>query len=175
MDSKIKEKISKIKIVVLDVDGVLTDGKIILSDNGHESKNFNVRDGHALRLLMRYGIDVMLLTGRTSEVVKLRAKDLGITNVYQGVWNKLEKFAEVAKSKSISFDEVCYVGDDIVDVPLLRRVGFSCASADAQDDVKAVVDFITLNNGGGGAVREISELLLKEKGLWAEVATHYEL
>jgi 3-deoxy-D-manno-octulosonate 8-phosphate phosphatase (KDO 8-P phosphatase) len=161
--------------LILDVDGVLTDGAIIVDDAGRETKHFNVRDGHGLRMLMRHEVEVVLLTGRTSQVVNHRARDLGINEVYQGVWNKLEVFEEILRKKNIVAAATAFVGDDVVDVPVLRRAGFSATVADASADLKNVVDYITEQNGGRGAVREICELILKAQGKWPEVAARYEL
>jgi 3-deoxy-D-manno-octulosonate 8-phosphate phosphatase (KDO 8-P phosphatase) len=171
----LQEKIKPVRVLILDVDGVLTNGEIIVDDAGRETKHFNARDGHGLRMLMRYEVEVVLLTGRTSQVVTHRALDLDINEVYQGVWNKLDVFEEILRKKNIRPAETAFVGDDVVDVPVLRRVGFSATVADASADVKNVVDYVTELNGGGGAVREICELILKAKGKWPEVAARYEL
>jgi 3-deoxy-D-manno-octulosonate 8-phosphate phosphatase (KDO 8-P phosphatase) len=128
-----------------------------------------------LRMVMRYGMEVVILTGRTSQVVTHRALDLGISEVYQGVLNKLEVFEEILRKKNIVAAATAFVGDDVVDVPVLRRVGFSATVADASADLRKVVDYVTELNGGRGAVREICELILKAKGKWPEVAARYEL
>ena len=171
----LQEKIKPVKILILDVDGVLTDGGIIIDDDGRETKRFDGSDGHGLKMLMRYDIEIILLTGRESRVVEHRAKDLGKNEVYQGIWNKLEVFDEIIKKRNIGSESIAFVGDDVVDVPVLRRVGFSASVADAADDVKKWVDYVTENSGGRGAVREIWEIILKAKGKWPEVATRYEL
>ena len=175
MDAALSEKLKTIVLVVLDVDGVLTDGKIIIDDLGNESKHFHVRDGHGLKLLMRGGIDVALLTGRTSEVVNHRARDLGITTVCQGAKDKAQVLAEMLAEKHILHEHVAYVGDDIVDVPAFRMVGFSAAVADAPGYVKAHADYITEKKGGDGAVREICEMILKAQGTWDAVTEGYGL
>ena len=132
MKKNIKEKLKKIKLLILDVDGVMTDGRIIMDDEGREIKNFNVRDGHGLKILQRYGIKVAILTGRQSKVVEYRAKDLEIKDVYQKVYNKKEVFEKILKKHKLSPDETAFIGDDIVDIPVLKRVGFSVAVADAR-------------------------------------------
>ncbi|MEI7591401.1 MAG: HAD hydrolase family protein [Deltaproteobacteria bacterium] len=175
MDNNLQAKIKKIKLLLTDVDGVLTDGKIVVSDSGCESKNFDVRDGHGIRLLIRSGIDVIILTGRASALLKIRTNDLGISEIHQGVWNKLTCFEEIANRRGIAFDEVCFIGDDIVDVPLLRRVGVSFAPANAVDEVKKVVSHVTAKDGGNGAVREVCEMILKGNGSWQNIIAHYEL
>ena len=175
MDETLKSsRIDKIRLLMLDVDGVLTDGRIIIDDSGQESKNFDVKDGHGLKLIMRYGIDVVLLTGRTSKVVIHRANDLGIREVYQGIKNKIEFFHKFISEKGVKLEEVAYVGDDVVDIPILKRVGFSIAVKDAVDEVKKKVDYITEKPGGRGAVREICDLILRGQGKWEEVARRYE-
>jgi 3-deoxy-D-manno-octulosonate 8-phosphate phosphatase (KDO 8-P phosphatase) len=174
LDEKLIEKMKPIRLLVLDVDGVMTDGKIIMNDMGCEIKNFDVKDGHGIKILMRCGIDVILLTGRRSAVVEHRAKDIGIEEVYQGIFNKLEKFEEILQNKSFNYENIAFVGDDIVDIPLLKRVGFSVAVADATEDVKKCVDYITKKAGGNGAVREVCEIILQAQGKWIDVAKRYE-
>ena len=175
MDRIMHKKIEAVRLFILDVDGVLTDGRIIMDDNGREIKQFDVRDGHGLKLLMRYGIGVVLLTGRKSAVVEHRARDLGIEEVHQGIWNKVEVSESILQNRDLRYDQVAFVGDDIVDIPLLRRVGFSVAVADAAEEVKRIVDFVTQKKGGRGAVREICEIILLAQDKWADVAARYEL
>jgi 3-deoxy-D-manno-octulosonate 8-phosphate phosphatase (KDO 8-P phosphatase) len=174
MKKNIKEKLKGIKLLVLDVDGVMTDGRIIMDSEGREMKNFNVRDGHGIKILQRYGIKVAILTGRQSKVVEYRAKDLEIDDVYQKVFNKKEIFQTILKKHKLSADAVAFMGDDIVDIPVLKSVGFSAAVADAIDVVKKSVDYITQNRGGHGAVREVCEMILKAQGKWPEIAARYE-
>jgi len=170
-----QEKLRKIKLLIMDVDGVMTDGRIIMDDEGREIKNFNVRDGHGIKLLQRYGIKVALLTGRQSNVVKHRAKDLEIKDVYQKVYNKKEVFDKILKKHKISADEAAFIGDDIIDIPVLKRVGFSVAVADAMEIVKKSVHYVSQNKGGNGAVREVCEMILHAQGKWPEIASRYEL
>ncbi|KQC07304.1 MAG: 3-deoxy-D-manno-octulosonate 8-phosphate phosphatase [Smithella sp. SDB] len=169
-----KEKLKKIKLLILDVDGVMTDGSIIMDDEGHELKSFNVRDGHGIKILQRFGVKVAILTGRKSKVVEYRAKDLEIKDVYQGALNKKEIFEKILSKHKLSTDEVAYLGDDIVDIPVLKRVGFSVAVDDALDVVKKSVDYVTKNSGGRGAVREVCEMILQVQGKWSEVVAKYE-
>lgn len=173
-DERLLSRIRGIKLLILDVDGVMTDGRIIIDDAGLESKHFNVRDGHGLKILMRCGIDVVLLTGRKSHVVDHRAADLGIKEVHQGIWNKREVFDEILKRRKLSPEETAYVGDDVVDIPLLKRVGFAVAVADACPEATGVADYVTEHPGGRGAVREVCEVILKVQGRWGEVAARYE-
>lgn len=167
------QMIRKIKVLILDVDGVMTDGRIIIDDLGNETKHFNVRDGHGIKLLMRYGIDIVFLTGRTSKVVEHRARDLGVKDCYQGSLNKLKTLKEILKKKRVDENCVAYVGDDLIDIPVLMRVGFSVAVADACDEVRNAAQYITVNRGGRGAVREVCEVILKNQGKWDDVASRY--
>ncbi|MDO9515905.1 MAG: HAD family hydrolase [Syntrophales bacterium] len=173
MDISLSEKLKKIVLLVLDVDGVLTDGKIIIDDLGNESKNFHVRDGHGLRLLMRSGVNVMLLTGRTSKVVEHRADELGIKDVYQGAKDKAQVLGEILRERGLLGECVAYVGDDVVDIPAFRMVGFSAAVAGAPGYVRAQADYVTEKAGGAGAVREICEMILNAQGTWSEVIARY--
>ncbi|MBW2559886.1 MAG: HAD hydrolase family protein [Deltaproteobacteria bacterium] len=175
MDRSLSEKLKKIVLLILDVDGVLTDGKIIIDDLGNESKNFHVRDGHGLKLLMRGGVDVMLLTGRTSQVVKYRADELGIRDVYQGVKDKGKVLREILGEKGLSGECIAYMGDDVVDIPAFRMVGFSVAVADAPGYVKDQADYVTEKKGGTGAVREICEMILNAQGTWSVATARYEI
>jgi 3-deoxy-D-manno-octulosonate 8-phosphate phosphatase (KDO 8-P phosphatase) len=173
-EERLLMKIRRVKLLILDVDGVLTDGRIIINDAGQESKAFDVKDGHGLKILMRFGIDVVLLTGRRSRVVEHRAADLGITEVHQGILNKAEAFTEILKRRDMIPEEAACVGDDVVDIPLLRRAGFSIAVADAVPEARKIADYVTQNGGGRGAVREVCEVILKVQNRWANVAARYE-
>lgn len=163
----------KIKLLLLDVDGVLTNGQIIYDGAGNELKMFDVRDGHGLKLLQRAGIAVGIITGRSSAVVERRAAELGIEIVYQGALNKLEPYREIVASTGLDEEQIAYVGDDLVDLPVLARVGFSATVADADPEVINRVDYVASRSGGRGAVREICELLLKAGGHWQEVTARY--
>ena len=165
--------LSKIKLLLLDVDGVLTDGRITYSNDGGESKSFDVKDGHGLKLVQRAGIKVGIITGRQSAVVARRAEELGIDLLYQGIKDKRVPFNEILGNLNLLPEEVAYVGDDIVDLPVMRQVGFAATVADALDDVKPFAHMISKRNGGRGAVREICDFILKESGRWSGVASHY--
>ncbi len=171
--AELTEKIRKVKVLMLDVDGVLTDGRIIISDDGQETKCFNVRDGHGLKLIQRAGIEVIFLTGRTSKVVEHRARELGIKKVHQGVLDKLSVFNEILAEEGLVPGQVAYAGDDIVDLPVLSRVGFSITVSDAHDEVLKAVDLVTKNPGGRGAIREVCEMILKTQGKWEELMGRY--
>lgn len=161
------------RLLILDVDGVLTDGSIILDNKDNEFKVFHVRDGHGIKMLIRAGIHVAIITGRYSKVVERRAHELGITEVYQKSHDKRIAYRQLVEKYSIDEKEVAYIGDDIVDIPLLKRSGFPVVVADADDEVKAVAAMITKNRGGKGAVREICDFLLKAKGLWEDIIDEY--
>jgi 3-deoxy-D-manno-octulosonate 8-phosphate phosphatase (KDO 8-P phosphatase) len=169
-----REKLAKVRLLILDVDGVLTDGRIIMDDDGREIKHFDVRDGHGIKILQRFDIDVVFLTGRKSSVVEHRARDLGIREVHQQVWDKVAVFEGILQRRNLAADQVAFVGDDVVDIPLQRRVGFSAAPADAEEVVRRSVDCVTSRPGGRGAVREVCELILRGRGFWEEVARRYE-
>ncbi len=169
-----KEKLEKIKLLLLDVDGVLTDGRIIMDDDGREIKHFDVRDGHGIKILQRFDIDVVFLTGRKSSVVEHRARDLGVQEVHQQIWDKVAAFEGIIQRRGLTADQVAFMGDDIVDIHLQRRVGFSAAPADAEEVVRRSVDDVTGRPGGRGAVREVCELILRGRGVWDEVARRYE-
>lgn len=169
MDSRLKN----IRLLLLDVDGVLTDGRIVFDSNGVETKAFDVKDGHGLKMVQRAGVKVGLLTGRTSEVTRIRAQELGIDLVIQGAKDKLAPYLEILKTEGLSDAEVAYVGDDVVDLPVLRRVGFAATVSDAVDEVKPAVHYIASRAGGRGAVREICDLLLRGAGLWEGATVRY--
>lgn len=168
-----RERLQRIRLLLLDVDGVMTDGRIIYDDRGGETKAFDVKDGHGIKLLQRAGIRVGIITGRQSPVVDHRAAELGIDLLYQGVKDKLVPFREILAQTGLRADEVAYVGDDVIDLPVLRRVGFAATVADAVEDVKPYVHHVTRHPGGRGAVREICDLLLRQGGAWDAVTARY--
>lgn len=168
-----KERLSKIRLLLLDVDGVLTDGRITYDANGVESKSFDVKDGHGLKMLQRAGIKVGIITGRKSEIVALRAQELGIDILHQGAKQKLPPYTAVLLEHGLADHEVAYVGDDLVDLPILKRVGFAVTVADGVDELRGRVDYVTRRRGGHGAVREVCDLLLKEAGYWTEITERY--
>ncbi|MCX7982675.1 MAG: HAD-IIIA family hydrolase [Syntrophales bacterium] len=171
--NSLREKLVNIRLLILDVDGVLTDGRIVFDDEGRESKFFDVRDGHGLKMLMNFGIDVIFMTGRKSRAVDHRARDLGVKEVHQGIWDKLACYEDILRRHQLKDEEVAFIGDDIVDIPVLKRVGFAVAVADAEEETKAFVDYVTSKKGGRGAVREICTLILKAQGHWSQVAERY--
>jgi 3-deoxy-D-manno-octulosonate 8-phosphate phosphatase (KDO 8-P phosphatase) len=173
MISRDMEKAKNVKLLILDVDGVLTDGRIVIDDRGVETKCFDVRDGHGIKMLKRANIDVAIITGRESQVVSHRARELGIDSVFQNIHNKLEVYEAILKEKGLKDGEVGFVGDDVIDLPLLRRVGFAAVVADGVEELKPYADYVSRNKGGRGAVREIIELILKAQGKWAELMERY--
>jgi len=170
---KLLEIAQGIKLLILDVDGVLTDGGIILDNEGNEFKTFHVRDGHGIKMLLKAGIVVALITGRYSKVVERRASELGITEVYQRCFDKRIAFQQLIEKYSVDPKKIAYVGDDIVDIPLLKKSGLSIAVADADEEAKAAAMMVTKNRGGRGAAREVCDLLLKAKGLWKGILDEY--
>ena len=171
--AKIRDKARKIKLLLLDVDGVLTDGGIVMDIRGEEIKRFDVRDEHGIRMLQRAGIRAAFITGRKSQVVRHRARDLGIKLVYQRAYDKLEVYEQIKRRIRLADQQIGYVGDDIVDLPVLRRVGLAMTVQDCWPPLYDEVDYVATRSGGAGAVREIVELLLKAQGKWEEAIRKY--
>ncbi|MBI5748272.1 MAG: HAD-IIIA family hydrolase [Nitrospinae bacterium] len=167
------KKAKRIKLLILDVDGVLTDGRIILDDRGRELKFFDVKDGHGIALAHRAGLTTAIISGRNSKVVNIRARELGIKIVYQNSLDKLKSYQSILKKTGLKDAEVAFIGDDLIDIPLLKKVGFSIAVADALPYVKDAADMVTEKKGGRGAVREAIEFILDAKGLWKEIYRKY--
>ena len=166
-------RIKKIKIIVLDVDGVMTDGKVIITDEGRELRNFNVKDGHGIKIAQRAGYQFAILSGKASKAVDVRAAGLGIKIIYQGQLRKVDPYQDIKKKHGYVDEEICCVGDDITELPLFRRCGFAVPVNDAVDELKGAAHFITEANGGHGAVRELCELILKTTGKWDEATARY--
>ena len=164
----LNEKASKIKLLLLDVDGVMTDGRIIMNDRGEETKAFNVKDGLGLKMLMSSGLEVVIVTGRRSQVLAHRSRELGIEEVYQGVKDKNTVCRQLKKARDLKKEQVCSLGDDIPDLAMFTESGLCIAVADAVEEVREAADFITKSNGGFGAVREACELILKCQGKWRD-------
>lgn len=169
-NKKIKEKAGKIKLLILDVDGVMTDGSIILDNEGNELKRFHVRDGHGIKMIQKAGITVGIITGRKSNVLKLRAKELGIKEVYQKIFKKSVVYEKLLEKYECKDENVAFMGDDIVDRELFKRAGLTAAPADAEEYAKNWADLVTKRGGGRGAVREFVDLILKSSGLWEKVS-----
>jgi 3-deoxy-D-manno-octulosonate 8-phosphate phosphatase (KDO 8-P phosphatase) len=163
----IETKASQIKLILFDVDGVLTDGKIVLHADGAESKRFDIRDGIAMVWAQRVGVTVGFLSARNSPVTAHRAAQLGVSLVYNGgAATKLENYEEILRQKALTDAQVAYMADDILDLPVLGRAGLSAAPADAVEEVRARVDWISPSRGGEGAARELVELVLRTQGHW---------
>jgi len=158
--------LSQVKLLVLDVDGVLTDGRIIYTDSGEQIKQFTSRDGLGLRLLMDNGILVGIITGRISGALTHRCRNLGIDLIFDGIFNKAEALDRMARKTGIDPPAMAFMGDDLIDLPAMTRAGVAIAVADAVDEVKARADIVTRASGGHGAVREICDAILKAAGLW---------
>jgi len=166
---------AQIRIIVSDVDGVWTDGKIIYSGDQREIKEFNVRDGLGAKLAQRAGIAVALLTSRTSPALERRARELGIVELHQGAANKLEECAKLLKKLGIGFEETLYAGDDLPDLAPMLRAAISASPADAASEVRAAATWKLETRGGEGAFREIVERLLRERGEWDAVIKEFEI
>ncbi len=162
-----------IDVLLLDVDGVLTDGRIVYGENGVETKSFNVKDGLGLRLLMAAGINVGIVTGRSSKALYRRCEDLGIIHIYDGVKDKAGVLDTICKRLDVDPASVAFMGDDLPDIALMTRVGLAIAVADAHKNVRAIADVVTTARGGAGAVREICETILKSKGLWEKISNRF--
>ena len=169
----INAKASKIKLLLFDVDGVLTDGKILLHADGSESKQFDIKDGTGIIWAQRAGLTVGLLSARTSAATGQRAAQLGITLVHQGVASKLESYEQIVDSLLLDDEQVAYMGDDILDLPVLIRVGLSTAPADAVEDVRARVHWVSSARGGQGAARDLIEVILRAQGRWDALLAEY--
>ena len=167
------ERAGKIRLLIMDVDGVLTDGRLIQDSLGHELKVFDVKDGHGIVMAHRAQLRTALISGRESETITRRAQELGIELVFQKIWNKLEVYEKILAETRLPHAQVAYIGDDLVDIPLLRRVGLAAAVADAVDEVKAAAHLITQRCGGQGAVREVIELILRAQGHWETLIERY--
>ncbi|MCK4294918.1 MAG: HAD-IIIA family hydrolase [Planctomycetes bacterium] len=165
--------LSAIKLLAMDVDGVLTDGTIVVNADGTETKLFNVLDGHGIRLWQRTGLKVALLSGRASGPTKHRAEQLQIEYVFEDCHYKLPVFEEFLDRLGLSPENAAYIGDDLPDLPVIRYVGFGVAVANAVDEVKEYADYVTSRPGGSGAVREVIEHILKETGKWPELMERY--
>ncbi|MBN2647399.1 MAG: HAD hydrolase family protein [Thiotrichales bacterium] len=166
-------KAQKIQFLILDVDGVLTDNRLYYGDDGHELKSFYTRDGHGMVLLKKSGIEIGIITGRTSKLVAKRCQDLKIEHLYQGVPDKLPSFLDLVKKLGLQLDQIAYVGDDILDLPILMRVGLSITPADGESEVKSRVDYISPYKGGQGVVREVCEILMRSQGTWQQHMDFY--
>lgn len=171
---EIQERASKIKLLLLDVDGVLTDGRIIYDSKGRDSKFFDVHDGLGVYVLNKVGIKTVLITAKGSATIKPRARDMRVAEVFSDVSPKSAILDKLLKKYNVSKDEVCFVGDDLVDLGLIKLVGFGVAVSNASPEIKESASYITTKHGGRGAVREVAELILKSQGKWEDIIKFYE-
>ncbi|TRZ92975.1 MAG: phenylphosphate carboxylase subunit delta [Rhodocyclaceae bacterium] len=167
------DKAAGIVLMGFDVDGVLTDGMLYFSSQGDEIKAFSSLDGHGLKMLQRAGVEVAIISGRSSRALELRAGNLGIKELHMGVTDKRAVLAGLATQRGIDLSQTGYMGDDVVDLPILRACGFSAAVADAHDEVLARVDYVAARGGGRGAAREVCDLILRAKGRWVAAMAEY--
>jgi 3-deoxy-D-manno-octulosonate 8-phosphate phosphatase (KDO 8-P phosphatase) len=164
---------SKIRLVLFDVDGVLTDGKVLLHADGTESKQFDIKDGTGIIWAQRAGLTVGFLSARTSAATGQRAAQLGITLVHQGVTSKLESYEQIVDSLLLDDEQVAYMGDDVLDLPVLGRVGLATAPADAVEEVRSRVHWVSAAKGGHGAARDLIEFILRAQGRWDALLAEY--
>ena len=160
----IHSKAAAVRLIVFDVDGVLTDGSLFIGDDGQEYKAFNSKDGHGMVMLQQSGVEIAIVTGRTSEVVRIRMASLGIERVYQGKREKLPAYEEIKQITGFDDEQIAYVGDDVVDLPVMTRVGFAVTVQDAHPLAKQHAHWVTPSGGGRGAAREVCELIMDAQG-----------
>ncbi len=166
-------KAARIKLMIFDVDGVLTDGGLFMDKDGHEYKKFNSRDGHGMKMLQATGVDIAIITGRSSDVVGHRMTGLGIKHVYQGQHDKRVAFLQLLKDLNLEAEEVAYMGDDVIDLPVMRKVGFATAVADAHQLVRQHAHWQAPSAGGRGAAREVCELIMEAQGTLVDQMAQY--
>lgn len=171
--NEIRQRAARLKLLLMDCDGVLTDGRIELLENGDESKTFHTRDGHGIVLMHRAGLHTGIISGRSSTLVERRARELGMRHIRQGTWDKIKDYVELIAEAGVEDTEVAFVGDDVTDIPLMQRAGFAVAVADAVPETLAAAHYVTKLPGGFGAVREVCELILKAQGHWDDLMKRY--
>jgi 3-deoxy-D-manno-octulosonate 8-phosphate phosphatase (KDO 8-P phosphatase) len=171
--TSIERRAARIKLLLMDCDGVLTDGRLWLTEDGDEQKSFNTQDGLGLSLLHHAGIKSGIISGRTAKAVTRRAEELGVEFVRQGDPDKIEAFEQVLEQAGVDENEVAFVGDDLTDIPIMKRAELSVAVADAVEETRSVAHYVTRAKGGQGAVREVIELILKSQGQWTDVTEKY--
>jgi 3-deoxy-D-manno-octulosonate 8-phosphate phosphatase (KDO 8-P phosphatase) len=172
-DSELQQRAARIKLLLMDCDGVLTDGRIWILENGEDQKAFHTRDGLGITLLHRAGLKSGIISGRLSSALERRAQSLGVSYLWQGRDDKRRAFADTLAQAQVANEEVAFVGDDLTDLPLMVQAGFAVAVADAVAEVKDQAHYVTSARGGKGAVREVVELILKAQGRWDELVKSY--
>ena len=175
MEEYILEKAKKVKLLLLDVDGVLTDGRIIYDSRGGDMKFFDVHDGLGVYLLKKAGIPTILITAKGSRAIRPRARDMRVEEVFENISPKTQALEKILKKYKVKVSEICFVGDDLVDLCLMKKVGFPVAVSNAAPEIKQVASYITLREGGRGAVREVTELILKSQDKWQEAVGQYDI
>ena len=170
----LEERARKVRMIVFDIDGVLTDGSLFYGDDGQEYKAFNSRDGHGIKMLRATGVEAGIITGRTSQVVLHRARNLGINHIFQGAHDKLVAFDALMRDQGVTPEQIAYMGDDIVDLPILRRCGLAITVPDAPMQVKARCHMVTQAGAGRGAAREVCEFIMAAQGTWADQLALYD-
>jgi len=173
MNPELKERFSRVRLLLLDADGVLTDGRIIYDSSGRDSKFFDVHDGLGVYVLHKSGIETVIITAKNSRTLALRAKDMRVSEVFADIFPKTAVLGKIMKKYKVSSEEICFVGDDLVDLSLLRRVGLPVAVSNAASEIKDAAVYITAAAGGRGAVREVAEMILKSQGKWEDVLKFY--
>jgi len=168
-----RARAKEIRLILLDVDGVLTDGRIVYDERGREAKSFDIKDGQGIKLCQQAGLQVGILSGRKSSAVCFRAQELGMAVVLQKTIDKAKALEAIRQENNLRADQICFVGDDLVDLPVFSRVGLAVAVADGAREVKANAHYVTRHSGGRGAVREICELILKAQGKWKWVTSKF--
>jgi 3-deoxy-D-manno-octulosonate 8-phosphate phosphatase (KDO 8-P phosphatase) len=169
--SSLIEKLQKVKLLILDVDGVLTNGNIMFSASGDEMLSFNSRDGHGIIEALRLGLKVAVISGRSSQVVSRRMAELGVTDIYVGVPDKSVPYEALKQKYNLTDDDCAYIGDDVNDVPVLEKVGLSCTPIDGIEYLRECVTYISGYGGGQGCVRDIIEMILAKQGKWKFIST----
>lgn len=169
MTPELEARAGRVRLLALDVDGVLTDGTVWVAPDGQVTKRFHIRDGHALVMMRKHGVELAILSGREDGATMARAKELGFLHVVQGLRKKLPAARELAAKLGVPLEEVAFMGDDINDVPVIEAVGLGAAPADGAPEARAAARFVSAHPGGGGAVRELCETILKAKGAWSAV------
>jgi 3-deoxy-D-manno-octulosonate 8-phosphate phosphatase (KDO 8-P phosphatase) len=173
INNQIVERARRVRMLITDIDGVMTDGRIIYSIYGDELKFFDVTDGFGISLLNRVGIKTVIVTAKKSRIVKQRGRDLKVARVYAGFLDKLIPFNDLLKRFKVTAEEICFIGDDLIDFPVLKRVGFAVSVPNAMEEVKAAAHYITTRHGGRGAVREVCDLILKSQDKWGEATDRF--
>lgn len=174
METPLIEKLKHIKLLILDVDGVMTDGKLYFDGQGETLKAFNSKDGLGIKMLLDNDIHVTIISGRDSDIVRSRAKELGIDTLFLGQHSKIAAFHECLKKYQLTAEQIAYIGDDVNDLPVMKQVAVSVAPADAFEDIKAISAWVSQRNGGDGVVREVCDQLLKAQGKWQQAISTYD-